>query len=443
MRHKAVGLTAVRGSIDPPDATNSPAAQPVVLIVAFPTSIHTNRWLNMVRGRGIRFVLFPLYGELPQDLPGSRVVRDAGELATLPESSIGIFDLASVDAADVRGLDARLGYVPWTLPSLYPAQKLSRPAHLIAAIRRFRPLLVHSMEVQFNGYLCLATKDHMGTEFPKWLLSNWGSDIILYRKLRDHRPRLLRIASAIDGYISECERDARIIRQMGFRGIVFPPMPASGGIDFSRMPALTSLLPPSQRREILIKGYHGWSGRAQHILSAVHLAAPTLRRFALRITMAEPGVPEMAAALAEWDGLDIACEPYLDGNDHARRLERLRAVVGLGISDGISTTLLDAMATGAFPIQADTSCGCEWIVPDETGILVNVHDIAALAAALRRAATDDRLVDAAALHNRSTVEARWNRAINGVAALNHYRSMAAYARDGDLAEKAFDSVLRQ
>jgi glycosyltransferase involved in cell wall biosynthesis len=132
----------------------------------------------------------------------------------------------------------------------------------------------------------------------------------------------------------------------------------------------------------------------------------------------------MASAMAEQDGLDIVIEPFLrDHTEALMRLGRARVVVGLGISDGISTTLLEAMAVGAFPIQGSCSCGDEWIVQGQTGILVSPHDVGALARAIERAITDDELVDTAALRNRETVEKRWNAASNGEIAISHYKSL--------------------
>jgi glycosyltransferase involved in cell wall biosynthesis len=71
------------------------------------------------------------------------------------------------------------------------------------------------------------------------------------------------------------------------------------------------------------------------------------------------------------------------------------------------------MALGSFPIQANTSCGDEWIRDGETGFLVSPHDVAGLAEVIRRAVTDDALVDAAWAANRAVVEARWDSTVNG------------------------------
>jgi hypothetical protein len=257
-------------------------------------------------------------------------------------------------------------------------------------------------------------------------LSNWGSDIYLYRKLKAHEPKLRRIAQSIDAYVAECERDVGIVRQMGFRGPVLPTMPASGGVDFSELPALDELPPPSSRREIHIKGYHGWSGRALHILAAVHMGAAALSKFAIRISLAGPEVEAMASLMAARDGLDIACEPYVASHaESIDRLARARLSAGMGISDGISTTLLESMAVGTFPIKGNSSCASEWVENGRTGMVLSPHDTRALAEALVRAASDDGLVDGAAPVNRATVEQRWDAAKNRRAIERHLLELAS------------------
>jgi hypothetical protein len=398
--------------------------RPVVLVVGVGESVHTARWLNMVLGHEIQFVLLSVYKDrLSPEFRDARRVATVQDLAACSTRELAVFDSASVTAAEVAKVQTAAPYEPWR-PVWLANADMTQVAHVAAAVRRFRPTLVHSMIVQFGGYLCLAAKEYLGNEFPAWLLSNWGSDIFLFRMMAEHRPRLTRIASLIDAYHAECRRDYAYIREMGFRGFDFPPLPASGGTDFDRLPALDAFPRPSARREIVIKGYHGWSGRGLHILSAVHLAAGALRDHTIKITVAATQMKEMADAVASATGLRIVVEPHLPNHeDVMERLGNCRVAIGLGISDGISTTLLEAMTVGTFPIQACTSCGNEWIESGKTGILVSPHDVRALADAIRLAVTDDEMVDAAAAVNRRTVEERWNSKINGDIALQHYRML--------------------
>ena len=73
--------------------------------------------------------------------------------------------------------------------------------------------------------------------------------------------------------------------------------------------------------------------------------------------------------------------------------------MGLSITDAISTSLLEAMVMGSFPIQSDTSCAGEWFKNGQTGILVNPEDPEDVEKALRKALADDDLVNRAAKLN--------------------------------------------
>jgi glycosyltransferase involved in cell wall biosynthesis len=48
-----------------------------------------------------------------------------------------------------------------------------------------------------------------------------------------------------------------------------------------------------------------------------------------------------------------------------------RIYVGISLSDGISTSLLEAMAMGAFPIQTSTACVDEWFADGVSGYRID------------------------------------------------------------------------
>jgi glycosyltransferase involved in cell wall biosynthesis len=88
-----------------------------------------------------------------------------------------------------------------------------------------------------------------------------------------------------------------------------------------------------------------------------------------------------------------------------------RIHIGLAISDGIAITSLEAMVMGAFPIQSCTACADEWIVDGETGFIVPPEDPKIVAAAIRRAVSDDVLVDRAAELNAKVAQERLDQSI--------------------------------
>jgi len=398
--------------------------------------VHTARWVNAVLGRGLRIVVLPVYDAPPSvELGGFRTIASAADLDQMTDYEAGVFDLSSVTKNELAAIPAQAEYETWR-PAWLAAASFTRTGHLVAAIRRLRPAIVHSMVVQFGGYLALGARNYLEHEFPAWLMSNWGSDIYLFRKTQEHAPRIRRILACLDAYHAECERDMRLARQLGFRGFEFPVMPASGGMRFAGFPPLDSFERSSARKDIYIKGYHGWAGRGLHTLAAVHMAADALRGYTIRLGLSEEPAKMMAETIARTDALDLVVEPYLPNHkDALLRLAKCRFVAGVAIADGISTTLLEAMSVGAFPIMGCASCGDEWIAPDRTGILVSPNDVGALAEAMRQAASNDEMVDSAAEWNRKVVETRWNLDINGPAIATQYHALLDRVRTRDAASE--------
>ena len=79
---------------------------------------------------------------------------------------------------------------------------------------------------------------------------------------------------------------------------------------------------------------------------------------------------------------------------------------------------------GAFPVQSNTGCMDEWFVDGEGVLLVPPDDPAAIAAALRRAVTDDALVDHAAEVNGRVVAEHLSLPVVRPKVIETYKSIA-------------------
>jgi glycosyltransferase involved in cell wall biosynthesis len=367
----------------------------------------------MINREDAVIVVFPVYvvPEARFALPAGLRYISLSEISSYLAPGLWIVRSSDVHKSGDTFVDFLNGYRRWR-HSFLSREVLAAPERLRECITRFEPEVVHSMEVQLAGYLCLETARRAKRKFPPWVLSNWGSDIALFRKLRAHEWRIRKVCRRIDFYIAECSRDHHVAKEYGYRGPTLPVIPASGGTNVGAI-AACARVPPSQRRKLLVKGYHGWSGRALLALSAVALAHKHLAGYQIEVSLASTAVREWVEKMRSELGLDLQISSYLDDHDHAiERLAEARAVVGIGISDGISTTLLEAMSVGTLPIQSSTACADEWIEHGRSGFIVSPHDTRAIAEAIIRAVTDDALVDNAAAVNLDTVKARWSAMIN-------------------------------
>jgi len=398
-----------------------------ILFVSLVDSIHTARWIDQIADEGWDIHLFPSLGSAVHPQLRNLTIHDS--------------------ILRAHGMDERQvllpGTVPWPLPNgaafadhlfkrlrgsrLFGKWATERSQRLANVIQEIKPDIIHSQEFQQGAYLTLAARESVGGSFPQWIVTNWGSDIYLFGRSPDHAERIRAVLKACDYYSCECDRDVQLARTFGFRGTVLPVLPNAGGLDLDWASQFRQPGPPSTRRLIVLKGYETWAGRALVGLRALELCADLLRDYRVGIYLASREVEKAVRDLAR--STNIRCEiiPRSPHQEILRLHGSARISIGLSISDAISTSFLEAIAMGSFPIQSHTSCADEWVTNGETGLLVPPEDPEAVASALRRALTDDELVDDAALRNAVVAASRLERSVIQPQVPAMYERIAAQA----------------
>ena len=261
-----------------------------ILIVGMHTSVHVWRWLDMIDREDAAILVFPVYVHEWNLIfpPNMRHIP----LSEVSASLLPGFGSCSQKMSTARATPSSICSMAIVggVTVFWVETVIAAPGRLRECIARFDPEVLHSMEVQLAGYLCLETARRMRSGFPPWILSNWGSDIALFHKLPEHQPRIREICRRIDYYLAECVRDHRVAREYGYRGPTLPVIPASGGRNVAAL-AARARVRPSERRKILVKGYHGWSGRALLALSAVALARKHLAGYQIEVSLVGAAVP--------------------------------------------------------------------------------------------------------------------------------------------------------
>ena len=379
-----------------------------ILFVALPSNIHTLRWISQITDQGWDIHLAPsIVDKLHPDLIGKVTFHDPSKRDinthdfSLRELAIGLLRRWP----HPRGS----GHAQRLIERLRPGASRQMLPGLAGIIRRVRPDIIHSLIIPGAGYETLAACRLIGDDFPTWIVGNWGSDIHFYGQLALHKERIKEVLAACDYLTCECARDIALAREFGFTGHALPVLSAAGGYDLERWQQFRQAGPTSSRRVILLKGYQHTVGRALVGLRAIELCADVLQGYRVFIQLASPDVKVAAEVLANRIGIPIdtvPLTPHADYEEVIRRYGRARVHIGLSISDGISQSLLEAMMMGAFPIQSCTACADEWIEDGESGFIVPPEDPHIIAEAIRRAITDDALVDRAAQINAKTVQKR-------------------------------------
>lgn len=395
-----------------------------ILFVGFPYSVHAAHWTTLVADQGWDLHFFPSQDNL-QLHPDFRNITFWSGFSRRRLPGVD----PSVRLAGVWPFERGSGWMARNLPKLAPGPA-DRAQWLAWVIRMLAPDIVHSMELQHAGYLTLDAKSRCRGPFPPWLVSNWGCDIHLYGRLPEHRDRIAALLRACDYYSCECARDVLLARQFGFQGEALPVVPNSGGVDLAEIGSRRLAVPPSRRRVIAVKGHHRHMHRGQVALRALALCADLLRGYRIRVHSAEPRelIAVQAALIAAETGLDIELMPTVSHGEMLDLHGSARLSLSLSLSDGICTSLLEAMAMGSFPIQSATACADEWIEDGVSGFLVPPEDPQAIAERIRLALVSDTLVDEAAARNERTIAARADRSLmRDIAIRDYYRHIYAAA----------------
>ena len=391
--------------------------QKTILLVSIPNSIHTARWIGQVGDQGWNIHLFPSMAGAPVH-PQIENVTVHHLLHRQRVSSIRGQPYAGI-APFTRAMHALQRRV---LAEMFPNW---RARQLARVVRRLRPDIVHSMEIQGAGYLTLAAREILGRRFPPWIVTNWGSDIYLFGRLKEHRDRIRKVLETCDYYSCECERDVALARAFGFTKTVLPVNPNSGGFDLGSLEPVRRRVLTSDRRTIMLRGYQGWAGRALVGLRALERCKDVLQGYTVVIYSSAADVV-MAAELFT-DRTSIVTRILPADTPHAEILSfhaQARISIALSISDAISTSLLEAMVMGSLPIQSSTACADEWVQHGVGGLIVPPEDSDVVEAAIRTALSDDALVNRAAEVNWQVARVRLDGAALKQKAVDMYRNIA-------------------
>lgn len=133
--------------------------------------------------------------------------------------------------------------------------------------------------------------------------------------------------------------------------------------------------------------------------------------FHLTFTSAGPLLPhakELAATILTPTRRDqISFLGGVSDEEMHRQLAEAQIFLSVSRSDGTSTSLLEALSSGLFPILSDIPQNREWITDSSAnGLLVDPDDPAGLAAAIHSVLLDDEQRRRATTHNRSLVRTR-------------------------------------
>lgn len=388
---------------------SSKNAQKNVLVIGMLDSVHFSRWLSQFEEDDINFTVFAskkfknLSSGLHKQL-GRRNNVDFKIYSNFPSLRlVGYWDYL------------KYNIVGKCLKYFSREQSLSR----LINKRSFD--FIHCVEIQGAGYL-LNFVDPSRLKFSKVIMTNWGSDLFYFKDFDQHRTRIERCLSLADLYSAECFRDYKIARSLGFKGADLPCIPNAGGFELSKI--MKNKVPPSKRTQIIVKGYGGLFGRAQVLISLIpHLVErfPEITFYMYSVT---DDVLKLISDLPNGIRSKIIVRQVSNPVPHKELLEEFsksRVYIGCSISDGISTSFLESLICGSYPIQTNTSCANEWI---ELGAIASSIPLNSeiLLKEILKSLSDDAYVDVAAIENRNIAERYLSKEVIKLKATEFYRA---------------------
>ena len=318
--------------------------------------IHTSRWVNQLKDSGHDVYLFDCIDKpIHPDLKWTNYTTNWSK-------------------RKVRNIKGEY-FLSKKAPNFYkviePFLKVTANEKLTQIIKEIKPDVVHSLEMQTETYPVLKAYNKLNF---KWVYSCWGNDVFYYKNKSDHKRIIEKCLNNIDYFFLECNRDQELIRSITDNGeILGTKFPGGGGYhldDYKKY-----CVQPHERKLILIKGYEHLFGRALNILSALELISELLKDYSIYVYSAHNTVVEKIKKINNQYNLSIEYSSRYDQITHDELLEKFgkaKISIGNNISDGIPNTLLEAIISGAFPIQSNPGGVSEdYIENGINGLLIN------------------------------------------------------------------------
>jgi glycosyltransferase involved in cell wall biosynthesis len=367
-----------------------------ILIIGMADSVHLANWIQ-------NMVALPVEVTLVSSSPHRRVHPKIIELmATSNPRGLAI---------TMPNWSRRFGLILWVVDRFLGERIRGRLVKNL--VQKLKPDLVHAVEFQHAGYVLIrALEKSEISGRPLIMVSNYGSDIYWFQKFSAHRKKISSILEMANLYTSECSRDIALATKLGFLG-KSTLIPNTGGIRDDLLVSRTDSSSASERQLLLLKGYHNKFGQALVAINSLRRVRKHLSRFEITSVSTNYITAVALILLRLTSGLKVSfhLKGALTNSEVLTLMSRARIYIGLSKSDGISTSLLEAMSMGAFPIQTKTACASEWIESGKSGAIVSLDELNQLDSWIKMASSDDALVDVAQAINAATIISRYTNSL--------------------------------
>ena len=323
-----------------------------ILIIGMVDSIHTAHWVERVIDMNCEIDIYP-----------SRTHRKIHPLLLkLLEDNQNLKLLQSFPSQQLSP------YLNYIIKSIH-FDSLNLQCWLLKrVINRKSYSHIHCLEIQHAGYLLLEAKTAIEPR-TQVICTNWGSDIYYYSQFDLHLKKIKEVLSMTDSYAAECERDYELAKELGFCGQDLPLIPNSFKLNGN----VIIQGDVSTRSQVIAKCYGGLFGLGVILIRAMDQFLGTHQHASVLLYSVTDDLLSDAKNLIQKfpDRARISTvRNPMSSSQIAVEFQKSRIYVGASRSDGISTSFLEAMNYGTFPIQTNTSCAQDWIAKGCIGRVV-------------------------------------------------------------------------
>ena len=296
------------------------------------------------------------------------------------------------------------------LPSVYKALsgvlEKELPEIFEQKLEEFKPDVVQSF-VLFSA--CAPILEIMRRHLEiKWIYSAWGNDLYYFQNEADYLRDIKNVLPRLDYMFADCKRDHDIAVKYGFRGVFLGDFPGGGGYEIN---SEEDLIPPENRKVILVKGYQELFGECIPVLKVLQGMRSELSEFEIIVFGAESQVVEYVEGSNFYNWPNFNLFKNIGRGEVLELMRKAKIYIGNSISDGMPNTLLEAIISGAFPIQSNPGgASAEIIENGLNGLLIeDPLDQQEIRALIVRSLNNKELVDKAFKHNLKLISPKLER----------------------------------
>jgi glycosyltransferase involved in cell wall biosynthesis len=210
--------------------------------------------------------------------------------------------------------------------------------------------------------------------------------------------------------------------------IPFGRIPGTGGVDVQSLRNMRSSEPSSQRTILYPKAYECQFSKALPVFEAIKSCWDRISPCTIHMTAYNDEALHWYRNLPEYIRSCCHIERRIPREQLLSAMANSRVVLAPTLIDGLPNTLIEAMATGAFPIFSPLESFRDLLQNGSNVLFARNLYPDEIAGALVRAMSDDRLVDSAAERNLKLISQLADRSVIGPQVVEFYRSLTSCGR---------------